>query len=129
MQYHCGKSSLFPATPSALLEYLADPLILTVSLNDEIVGESEIVWKDKFLDMVKKCKENPGIRKPEYMKNTFSINEISTNKKMGDIKAYIRLSPFGNNIQTNFQLLGTQDAGHKFLVKGELGTTTFQCQK
>ncbi|XP_044264730.1 uncharacterized protein LOC123011389 [Tribolium madens] len=131
MQMNCGRSTLFACTPDDLLAKInSHPFEIVVYIKNKPIGSAPIYWTKDFYTLVKKSKETFGVKGPVSMQDQFLVKEKDSNRIMGDIKASVKLSAFGNTIQTSFQLLNSeQDAKKKFLIKGARGQTTFQCQK
>ncbi|EFA06328.1 uncharacterized protein LOC659255 [Tribolium castaneum] len=131
MQMNCGRSTLFACTPEEFLSKInANPFEIVVYIKNKPIGSAPIYWTRDFFTLVKKSKETFGVSGPASMQDQFLLKEKESDRIMGDIKASVKLSAFGNNIQTSYQLLSSeQDAKRKFLIRGARGQTTFQCQK
>lgn len=126
---NCGRTTLFACSPDELLAKInQNPFEIKVYVKKKIIGSAPIYWTKDFFTIIKKASDTYGIIGPVTMQDQFLIKELGTDRIMGDIKASVKLSSFGNNIQTSYQLLST-DTNKKFLIRGARGQTTFECQK
>jgi hypothetical protein len=131
LNLNCGRSTLFSCSPNELTKkFNSNPLVIKVTMRNSSLGSCTIAWPKNFLDLIKKAPETFGVSGPVSIQDKFILVEPNTSKIMGDIMATVRLSSFGNSIQTSFQLIDqVKAANKKFLVKGARGETTFECQK
>lgn len=131
IELNSGKSILFSCSADELLEKINEnPFVINVYVRQKNIAQSELGWTKDFYSLVKKLPESFGIMGPVVMQDQFLLKEVGSDRIMGDIKAAVRLSSFGSNIQTSFQLVSSETDSHKkFLVRGARGESTFECQK
>lgn len=103
-----------------------NPFIISLSINGQVIGQSFVNWSKNFLQLVKKGPETYGVMGPTSMKDVFTLTD--TDEIVGDIKATIKLSSFGYNLETSYQVI-TDNNKNKILIKGVNDKTIFQCQK
>lgn len=96
-------------------------------------GTVTIPWTDDFADMLSFCQDDFGYISPVSHRDIYVMRD-SSGKETGHVEVFVRLSCFGKNIQTQFQVVHTRDTKYgapktQFLFKSNNAATTFQCQR
>ncbi|KAI4469109.1 l-asparaginase [Holotrichia oblita] len=136
LDFCTGKSFLFPCDAKALLQALKQyPIEMSIGtkLSPTPIGTVTIRWSDDFIDMVSFCQDDFGYISPVFHRDIYTMRDAS-GKETGHVEVFVRLSCFGKNIQTQFQVVHAKDQkdGHpktQFLFKSNNAATTFQCQR
>lgn len=129
-KFNCGKSYLFSCDPEALKDaFDIYPLELVVSIFGEPVpiGVATIPWSKEFNTLLTLARTEDTVN-PVYVRSSAEMRNANKTKTTGTIHFLIRLSYFGTNIQTSFEIK-TERNGKKYLFKNVGGETKFQMQK
>lgn len=136
LDFSSGKSYLFPCDAKVLLQALKQyPIEMSVGtrISPAPIGTITIKWSDDFIDMVSFCQDDFGYISPVTHRDIYPMHD-NTGKETGHVEVFVRLSCFGKNIQTQFQVVRTKDGKNgsgktQFLFKNNNAATTFQCQR
>ncbi|GJQ78372.1 hypothetical protein Trydic_g22198 [Trypoxylus dichotomus] len=131
-----GKSYLFPCKAETLLEAIKQyPIEMSIGtrMSPTPIGAVTIKWTDDYIDMLSFCKDDFGYITPVSHRDIYPMYD-SSGKETGHVEVFVRLSCFGKNIQTQFQVVHTRDTKDgapktQFLFKSNNAATTFQCQR
>lgn len=136
MEFNIGKSYLFSCNPSDLMKALDNyPLEMSISTKSNPLpyGICLVDWGSDFTDMVQASSESYGYVTPAALYGLYNLRD-SVGHPVGSMDLFIRLSCFGKNIQTNFQVI--QNAGkdgnlgpRQFFFKYTNAGTTFKCER
>lgn len=136
MEFNIGKSYLFSCDPRKLIKALDNyPLEIAVStrLNPTPIGISLVDWGADFNDMVQASSDSYGYVTPAAIYGLYNLRDAN-GLPAGSMDLFIRLSCFGKNIQTSFQVIhqagkeGLPDK-RQFLFKYTNAGTTFVCER
>ncbi|CAG9766037.1 unnamed protein product [Ceutorhynchus assimilis] len=122
-----GKTFLFVVKPSTLRQLLqSDPFIIQLHEGTRTLGLATVPWKKEFAEMVKYF-ETLGIVKSTTVEDTFELHN-EKNEITAKIEIFLRMSCFGQNVQTVFQI---RKAGTKFeyLFRQRNASKTFTVEK
>lgn len=137
MEFNGGKSYLFSCNPLELLTAVETyPLEISICtrMNPLPYGTSIVDWGSEFSDMVQASSESYGYVTPAAIYGLYNLRD-SSGLPVGSVDLFIRLSCFGKNIQTSFQVIQQQTGKdgvvgpRQYLFKYTNAGTTFICER
>ncbi|XP_076259333.1 uncharacterized protein LOC143195774 isoform X2 [Rhynchophorus ferrugineus] len=121
-----GKTFLFTSKPSILRQLLlSDPFIITLYDGNKTIGQAQVHWKKEFAEMVKFF-ESLGIVKSTTFEEWHELKQ--NNKPVAKVNVFIRMSCFGSNVQTMFQIR-RDGSRHNYLFRQRNESKIFKVEK
>lgn len=133
--FDLGKSILFPCKANYLLQTLVkSPLELSLKQNTApyTLGRVKVSWPPNFLEMVEKSRINPNNVEPASVCTTYELID-GNETHVASLEVLIRLSSYGHNLQTQFQIVpnksnGTGQPANKYFFRNINTATTFKAE-
>ncbi|KAL1514070.1 hypothetical protein ABEB36_003392 [Hypothenemus hampei] len=122
-----GKTFLFIAKPSILRHLLqTDPYQMVLYNGNVLIGSTSRLWKREFSEMIKFF-DLVGIVKSTTEEGAYELHN-DKGKLTAKLEVYLRMSCFGENLQTMFQIK-KKGQDYEYIFRQRNASKTFKVQR